>query len=200
MADVVGPQTVHAIGIGASVFVALGLQQVVATGVVAYFCHHYRGHACPSHDATPSGPAAASRPGGDGTGAGQSPASAALVINDAAVVDEAEKPSEAWNHTSARAEAAHDGAVGQLGGGTHGPSRAGPRPREPVLAVQRRPGIPAGAYHSLAVPMDGSLRAWGWNGSGAFGTDGSADSRVPVVVPGPVAAVAAAGGVHSLMA
>lgn len=42
--------TTHAVSIGSTVFIVLGGQQIVATGVIAYFCRRYRGQACPSHD------------------------------------------------------------------------------------------------------------------------------------------------------
>jgi len=42
--------TVHAVSIRSVVFIVLGLQQIVATGAVAYFCRRYRGQACPSHE------------------------------------------------------------------------------------------------------------------------------------------------------
>ena len=44
--------TVHAVTIGSVVFVLLGCQQIVATGLVAFFCARYRDQACPSHDST----------------------------------------------------------------------------------------------------------------------------------------------------
>lgn len=41
--------TTHAVGIGSPVFIVLGAQQIMATSVIAFFCHRYRGQACPSH-------------------------------------------------------------------------------------------------------------------------------------------------------
>jgi uncharacterized protein with PQ loop repeat len=41
--------TAHAITIGAVVFVVLGIQQVAATGLIAFYCRRYRGLVCPSH-------------------------------------------------------------------------------------------------------------------------------------------------------
>jgi uncharacterized protein with PQ loop repeat len=41
--------TVHAITIGAVVFLVLGIQQIGATGLIAFYCRRYRGRACPSH-------------------------------------------------------------------------------------------------------------------------------------------------------
>ena len=42
--------TVHAITIGALVFVVLGIEQVGATGLIAFYCRRYRDHVCPSHE------------------------------------------------------------------------------------------------------------------------------------------------------
>lgn len=42
--------TVHAVTIGAVVFVVLGVQQVAATSLIAFYCRLYRGRVCPSHD------------------------------------------------------------------------------------------------------------------------------------------------------
>ena len=41
--------TTHAIAIESLVFIVLGTQQVVSTGIIAFFCRRYRGQACPSH-------------------------------------------------------------------------------------------------------------------------------------------------------
>ena len=45
--------TAHAVTIGAVVFIALGIQQVAATSLIAFYCRRYRGRACPSHDPRP---------------------------------------------------------------------------------------------------------------------------------------------------
>ena len=42
--------TVHAVTIGALVFVLLGIEQVGATGLIALYCRRYRGRMCPSHE------------------------------------------------------------------------------------------------------------------------------------------------------
>lgn len=42
--------TIHAITINSVVFIILGAQQIVSTGVIGFFCRRYRGQACPSHD------------------------------------------------------------------------------------------------------------------------------------------------------
>ncbi|MGH9224231.1 MAG: PQ-loop domain-containing transporter [Acidimicrobiales bacterium] len=41
--------TVHAVTIGAVVFIVLGIQQVAATALIAFYCRLYRGQPCPSH-------------------------------------------------------------------------------------------------------------------------------------------------------
>ena len=41
--------TVHAVSIGAVVFVVLGIMQVGATSLIAFYCRRYRGLVCPSH-------------------------------------------------------------------------------------------------------------------------------------------------------
>jgi len=61
--------------------------------------------------------------------------------------------------------------------------------------------IAAGDFHSLASGSDGTLYAWGDNGSGQLGNNSTTDSDVPVVVrlPTGVTATAIAGGQdHSL--
>jgi uncharacterized protein with PQ loop repeat len=42
--------TIHAMTISSAVFVALGAQQIVSTGIIAVFSRRYRGQACPSHE------------------------------------------------------------------------------------------------------------------------------------------------------
>ncbi len=41
--------SVHAMTIRSLVFIVLGVQQVLATGVIAFFCRRYRDRACPAH-------------------------------------------------------------------------------------------------------------------------------------------------------
>ncbi|MFC0038325.1 RCC1 domain-containing protein [Actinomadura rayongensis] len=44
--------------------------------------------------------------------------------------------------------------------------------------------VAAGDYHSVALTSDGTVKAWGWNGSGQIG-DGTTTNRLsPVTVPG----------------
>jgi uncharacterized protein with PQ loop repeat len=40
--------TTHALTINSLVFILLGAEQMMATGVIAFFCHRYRDEACPS--------------------------------------------------------------------------------------------------------------------------------------------------------
>src|SRR6266851_2418171 len=94
---------------------------------------------------------------------------------------------------------------GQLGDGTTtGPEtcvEARPCSRTPV-AVSGLSGvvaISAGGSHSLALLSNGTVRAWGNNGSGQLGNGTTTTSDVPVVVSGLSAVVAvSAGGEHSL--
>ena len=64
--------------------------------------------------------------------------------------------------------------------------------------------VAAGAYHSLVVLDDGSVWAWGLNGSGQLGNNSTAPSFVPVAVQAPTAwsghsvVSVAAGDSHSL--
>ena len=59
--------TIHAVAIGATVFVLLGIQQIVATGLIVFYGRLYRGRVCPSHE-TAARYGAARRDGGDGSG------------------------------------------------------------------------------------------------------------------------------------
>jgi alpha-tubulin suppressor-like RCC1 family protein len=51
-----------------------------------------------------------------------------------------------------------------------------------VLAGKTVVSIAAGAYHSLALCADGSVAAWGFNGTGALGDNSTTRSTVPVRV------------------
>jgi len=48
--------TIHAIAIESLVFTVLGTQQIVSTGIIAFFCRRYRGKVCPSHRPDSVGP------------------------------------------------------------------------------------------------------------------------------------------------
>jgi len=67
-----------------------------------------------------------------------------------------------------------------------------------LAAIPDATAIGAGMFHSLAVRADGSVWAWGMNGSGQLGSggDSGAFSVQPVQVPGITNAVAVAGGWH----
>jgi alpha-tubulin suppressor-like RCC1 family protein len=55
-------------------------------------------------------------------------------------------------------------------------SRAGALAGKTVVAIS------GGASHSLALCSDGTVVAWGYNGSGELGNDSTANSTVPVAV------------------
>ncbi len=59
--------------------------------------------------------------------------------------------------------------------------------------------VAGGAFHSLALRNDGTVRAWGWNGFGALGDGSTTERNSPVRVAGldHVTAIAA-GAYHSL--
>jgi hypothetical protein len=59
--------------------------------------------------------------------------------------------------------------------------------------------VSAGVFHSLAVQVDGSVRAWGWNGTGALGTGDTVNRPAPTPVPVSGVAVGAAGGLHTVV-
>jgi len=59
--------------------------------------------------------------------------------------------------------------------------------------------IAAGSGHSVALKSDGTVWAWGENGSGQLGNGGTANSSTPVKVPGLTGVIAiSAGNRHSL--
>ncbi len=94
---------------------------------------------------------------------------------------------------------------GQLGDGTiTGPetcAEARPCSRTPVVVsgLSGVVAVSAGGSHSLALLSNGTVRAWGNNGSGQLGNGTTTTSDVPVVVSGLSAVVAvSAGGEHSL--
>jgi alpha-tubulin suppressor-like RCC1 family protein len=73
-----------------------------------------------------------------------------------------------------------------------------------VLAGKRVTALAAGASHSLALCADGTLAAWGSNGSGRLGNGSTTSSSLPVAVSrsgafaGKTVVSIAAGGMHSL--
>ena len=89
-----------------------------------------------------------------------------------------------------------DNNSGQVGDGTRYTRRFTP---VPVVSLTDVVAIAGGGDHSLALRVDGTVRAWGYNTSGQLG-DGTTISRavpVPVSGLGGVKAIAA-GGWHSL--
>lgn len=73
-----------------------------------------------------------------------------------------------------------------------------------VLAGKTVVTISAGGAHNLALCSDGTVAAWGKNGSGQLGNNSTTDSTVPVavgqngVLAGKTVIAIAAGGSHSL--
>jgi alpha-tubulin suppressor-like RCC1 family protein len=85
---------------------------------------------------------------------------------------------------------------GQLGSGTG--DRGRPKPVQ-VVGLKGVISIAAGWSHSIALRCDGTVWAWGDNGSGELGDGTTEDSLTPVQVQGLTEVVAiAAGGDHSL--
>jgi alpha-tubulin suppressor-like RCC1 family protein len=84
----------------------------------------------------------------------------------------------------------------QLGDGFKEPFSAMP---VPVSGLQFVTAVSAGGRHSLALLADGTVAAWGANGSGQLGNGSTAESSVPVPVSGlsEVTAISA-GSNHSL--
>ena len=73
---------------------------------------------------------------------------------------------------------------GQIGDGT-GTQRTVPtavRTAGTPLAGRTVSAIAAGGYHGMALCSDGTLTAWGYNGSGEIGSNGTVDSNVPVAI------------------
>lgn len=73
-----------------------------------------------------------------------------------------------------------------------------------VLAGKKVIAIAAGQYHSLALCLDGTIAAWGWNIFGGLGNNSAVDSTVPVavdasgVLAGRMVTGISAGQYHSL--
>ncbi|MGY1621105.1 protein kinase [Geodermatophilus sp. SYSU D00965] len=92
-----------------------------------------------------------------------------------------------------------DGTVWAWGdSGLRGPTGDG-TPRTALTVPVQIPrlgdvaAIAAGNFHSLALLMDGTVRAWGWNDDGQLGDGTTADRPSPVTVSGltDIAAIAA---------
>ena len=73
------------------------------------------------------------------------------------------------------------------------------RVREPRQRDDDQKFVAGGRDHSLAIEMNGTVWAWGWNHYGQVGDGTKANRLVPVRVPGLTGAVqVAAGANHSL--
>ncbi|WP_103560901.1 RCC1 domain-containing protein [Actinomadura rubteroloni] len=89
---------------------------------------------------------------------------------------------------------------GQLGNGTTVNSTSGVQVSG-LSGVVRAPGaVAAGQNHSLAVRADGTVWAWGANGSGQLGNGSTANSSVPVQVSGLTGVKAVAAGLSFSLA
>ncbi|WP_052419747.1 RCC1-like domain-containing protein [Hyalangium minutum] len=99
-------------------------------------------------------------------------------------------------HTNGTVSAIGHNNIGQLGDGTTTVRRLTP---VPVVGLTGVVAVAAGEDHSLALKSDGTVWAWGYNGSGRLG-DGTTTSRnTPVQVVGLTGVVAVAAGYsHSL--
>ena len=73
-----------------------------------------------------------------------------------------------------------------------------------VLAGKTVVSVSAGSSHSIAVCSDGTVAAWGYNGSGRLGNNSTTNSSVPVMVDatgvlaGKTVVAVSAGGSHSI--
>ena len=86
-----------------------------------------------------------------------------------------------WASTRALAWGKND--YGQLGTGGVTPSVLPMEVRAAgVLAGKSIVAAAAGTYHSLVLCSDGTLAAWGYNGSGQLGNGSTAQSTIPVAV------------------
>ena len=87
------------------------------------------------------------------------------------------------------------GADGQLGNASFANQNS---PVQVAIGAVTVIAIAAGNYHSVAVVNDGTVRAWGYNGSGQL-ADGTTSNRwAPVYMTGTSSAVAAsAGSLHT---
>jgi alpha-tubulin suppressor-like RCC1 family protein len=90
---------------------------------------------------------------------------------------------------------------GQLGNGANADSNVPVQAGTPTGITAVSAGGSGGEQrgHSLALRSDGTVWAWGCNGNGQLGNGSTADSNLPLQVPGLTGMTAiAAGGAHSL--
>ena len=93
---------------------------------------------------------------------------------------------------------------GQLGNNTSSSSVPVLVDRTGVLAGKTVVAVAAGYYHCLVLCSDGSMAAWGSNGTGPLGNGTTADSKVPVavnqsgVLAGKTVVAIACGSAHNL--
>ncbi len=80
---------------------------------------------------------------------------------------------------------------GQLGNGATGSISTIPLPTAVIANIT---AIAAGYFHSLALQSNGTVWAWGANGSGQLGNGSTSASATPVSVSGLIEVVALAGG------
>lgn len=80
---------------------------------------------------------------------------------------------------------------GELGWGTIGGNTTRPAV---VPGFSNAVAIATGDGHTLAIKSDGTVWAWGYNGCGQLGSNGTTNSGVPLEVPGLSNAIAITGG------
>ena len=97
--------------------------------------------------------------------------------------------------TPGKASAWGDNDKGQLGNGRSGAARNIPKAVSNIGGVK---SVKAGCYHSLALKIDGTVRAWGDNGNGQLGNGTNRSRTVPVKVKIKNVKAIAAGCTHSL--
>jgi alpha-tubulin suppressor-like RCC1 family protein len=74
--------------------------------------------------------------------------------------------------------------TGQLGNGWETANGGGSVVPVPVRGLSGVTAIASGQLTGYALREDGTVWAWGWNGSGQLGNGGSEDSSVPAPIPG----------------
>jgi alpha-tubulin suppressor-like RCC1 family protein len=90
-----------------------------------------------------------------------------------------------------------DNSYGQLGNGEKGGHSAEPARVESLKGVV---AIAAGGAYSVALQQDGTVWAWGYNGSGQLGNDSTGQSSIPLRVKGLSNITAIAAGSSHMLA